>query len=269
MDFMKVEQAIFTSSDRGRMKGYQLVSASAGVDREASQDLSRWSPTKFLTDRSSTWTINSFPVAGDRFAVSRTVLGGPEYSGRGAAQVVTAILLLERYQLASYDYNAVALARTAMAMGYLRFRLGLEGELGQAVLPSQPIPSPSQSSLDYGDESETRVLDEVRSKITQSHRVAVIGIENPLDAVDRLIKGLPVESRDQFSFTTGLAPAIRRPFQAHFYKHLEPKTRRILDSQDIALVSGDNSNPKLTLANRPQPMIARSTPQNTHAHSQR
>ena len=119
IDTTVVDQAVFASSDRGRIKGYQLVSASSGVDRACSQELCRWAPTQFPTDDPDTWTINFFPVSRDLFAVTRTVLGGPEYSGRGGMQVVTLILLLRDDQFAAYGCNPIAVAKNSVDAGVL------------------------------------------------------------------------------------------------------------------------------------------------------
>jgi hypothetical protein len=116
----RVEQAIFASSDRGSVKGYQLVAKSSGVDRATSQELCRWAPSQIPSSDPSQWTINYFPVSDDFVAVTRTVLGGPEYSSRGGTQVVTLILILRDEQFLSYGCNSILVAKTALAMGCLK-----------------------------------------------------------------------------------------------------------------------------------------------------
>lgn len=238
MDTIKVEQAVFASSERGRMKGYQLVSKSAGVDRAASQELSRWAPTQVPSHDPENWTINYFPVGEDRVAVTRTVLGGPEYSARGGTQVVTLILLLDNEQFAAYAYNPIAVARTALAMGYLKLPLDMHSELIPAAkLPRQPLIEPLD--LDQcGDEQDPygQLLNELTDLLAEARRVAVVGIENPIEVLDRLIPRLPMEARRMFSFTTGLSPAVRRPFQAHFLATDDGTRQRTLDAQNIVRV---------------------------------
>lgn len=238
MDTMKVDQAVFASSDRGRMKGYQLVSKSAGVDKAASQELSRWAPTQVPSSDPDQWTINYFPVIHDRVAVTRTVLGGPEYSARGGTEVVTLILLLREEQFKAYSYNPVAVARTAMAMGYLKLPLDMTSELiPEAELPRRPLIDPLEPE-DCNDEADPyfQLLEDLTRLLRNARRVAVVGIEDPLDVLDRLIPRLPVEARKNFSFTTGLSPAVRRPFQAHFLSHLDTTRKRTLDSQNIVRI---------------------------------
>lgn len=235
-----LEQAIFASSDRGSVKGYQLVCRSAGVDKALAQELCRWSPTQLPTDDPEDWTINYFPVTDDAVAVTRTVLGGPEYSGRGGTQVVTLILLLRDEQFASYAHNAMAVARTAMMMGQLRLPLSMAcNQLPQAILPSRPVVEPPFAEESGRGDPDGGLLDEITDLINDARRVAVIGLSSPVDAVERLIPRLSVETRRQFSFTTGLAPTVRRPFQVHFISSPDMIRQRTLDAQHIIRINAD------------------------------
>lgn len=238
MHTMQVEQAVFASSDRGRMKGYQLVSKSPGVDREVSQELCRWAPTQMMSNDPDEWTINYFPVTPEFVAVTRTVLGGPEYSRRGASQVVTLILLLRDTQFEFYDYNPVAVSKTAMAMGYLRLPLNMEQEqIPQATLPIRPIIEPHASIQHETSEGDSySVLDEVRELLVDSRRVAVVGCPKPYEAVHRLIQSIPLNCRKEISFTTGLSPSVRRPFQAQFLTSADNSLQKTLESQSIAVL---------------------------------
>jgi hypothetical protein len=94
---------------------------------------------------------------------------------------------------------------------------------------------PTQS--DGGDEDYRQLLDQITDLLTQSRRIAVIGMTNPIEAVDRLIPRLSMRARREFSFTTGLSPAIRRPFQAHFLADADLTRKRTLDSQNIVCLA--------------------------------
>ncbi len=231
---MIVQQAVFASSDLGKVKGYQLVAKSLGIDRTCSQQLCLWSPTQMPSDDPADWSINYFPVTEDSVAVTRTVLGGPEYSNRGGTQVVTLILVLSNEQFAVYGYNAMSVAATAMAMGWLRLPLDMSrGQLEPISLPSRPIVDPPDPHA-FEDELLTHVMELVQ----EARRVAILGANDPSDMVTRLIAKLSGEARREFSFTTGLLPAVRRPFQAHFLPAIDNVTRRTLDSQNIVCVNG-------------------------------
>ena len=233
MTSMNLEQAVFASSDRGSVKGYQLVAKSQGIDRACSQELCRWAPTQMLSEDTSKWTINYFPVSDDSVAITRTVLGGPEYSSRGGTQVVTLILVLRDDQFHCYSCNPIAVARTAMTLGYLRLPLDMACQSLETVsLPSRPIE-------DHGDElgdSSEQLLEDVTALVNEAQRVAVIGAADPLETVGRLIPRLSVETRRECSFTTGLTPAVRRPFQAHFLNRADAAMQRSLSSQNIVCV---------------------------------
>ncbi|QDT07177.1 hypothetical protein K227x_56020 [Rubripirellula lacrimiformis] len=235
MDTMNVDQAVFASSDRGTTKGYQLVSKSIGVDRAIGTALSHWAPTRLPSENVNHWSINAFPVSDDRFAISRTVVGGPEYSGRGGREVVTLFLLLSNEQFAFYEWDAIAVARTAIAMGMLRLPLQIEGDqLPQAMIPSRPI----MNSMDLADgqpdeDVNESMLDDVIAILNDSRRVALIGLNDPILTATRLVARLPIQARQNFSFTTGLPPSVHRPFHAHFFSSEVTLKQHALEAQKV------------------------------------
>lgn len=244
MNTLPVEQAVFTSSDRGPIKGYQLVSRSMGIDRGVSAELCRWAPTRVASERADDWTLNCFPVGDGLVAITRTTLGGPEYSGRGGTQVVTLILVLRSEQLQGYEFNSLAVARTAMAMGHLKLPLDVECEpLPPVKLPAYPI-SDSACSIgsdlagqrDSSDQEES-LLRQVTALISDGRRVAIAGNVDPIVTVNRLIQRLPLDIRRSFSFTTGLAPSVRRPFQVHFFAAVDLPMQHSLDSQNVVCLT--------------------------------
>lgn len=243
MQTFKVEQAIFASSDRGSMKGYQLVARSPGVDRAISQSLCRWAPTQVPGDAPKAWTISYFPINDEMVAVTRTVLGGPEYSSRGGFQVITMILLLRNEQFHAYSCNPILVVKTALAVGLLRMPLNVDcDQLPVASLPSQPLLLPPESSSqdagleDQVNASEAAALENIADMIRHAQRIALIGHHDPIAVVERLIPKLSLEARREFSFTTGLLPTVRRPFQAHFLPSADLARQRTLDSQSIARI---------------------------------
>jgi hypothetical protein len=170
-------------------------------------------------------------------AVTRTVLGGPEYSGRGGTQVVTLILLLGRAQFESYCFDPIIVARTAMMMGHLRLPLNMTRRLLPAIsLPREPVIDRWRRAEGESTDRFDGVVDEVIDLIDAEKRVAVIGLNNPVDAVERLIAMLSPSTRRRFSFTTGLVPAVQRPFQAHFLSSPDWVRQRTLDAQNIIRV---------------------------------
>ncbi|QEG41039.1 GAP1-N2 domain-containing protein [Roseimaritima ulvae] len=239
MNTLTVEQAVFASSDRGRLKGYQLVARSSGIDAALGQELCRWAPTKFPSHDSEQWTLNYYPINQDRVAVTRTVLGGPEYSGRGGTQVVTLILVLDKPTFVAYGCNPIHVAKHALAMGALSLPLELVHDaLPPATLPSEPIVEAPQWRL--GDGASAPICESLCAQIihlvNQSQRIAVVGLQNPIDALSHLLPMLSPEQRWNLSFTTGLAPTAVRPFQLHCLTTADAARQRTLDAQDIVRV---------------------------------
>ena len=238
MQSFEIEQAIFASSERGSVKGYQLVARSPGIDRAISQCLCRWAPTKFPSDDPEDWIINYFPIDDQLVAVTRTIIGGPEYSRRGGFQVVTLILVLTNEQFQAYRCNPILVIKTALALGLLRLPLNLDcDQLPTAKLPVQPLVLPVESKpsrvADRNDDPEREMLDSVAELVTNAQRIALIGADNPIPLVEDLLGKLSFDARRGFSFTTGLAPTVRRPFQAHFLADADLARQRTLEAQNV------------------------------------
>ena len=125
---------------RERCAGYQVLGRSSGICESAALAFSRLAPSHGSLQEESrdASSLSFFPVSNDRWAISRSVYGGPEYSGRGM-QVVTMALLLDRDQLASYDYQPTHFIRTAIALGHLTLPLAIQASLPIASLPRRPF----------------------------------------------------------------------------------------------------------------------------------
>lgn len=256
---MHLQQAVFTSSSRGPIRGYHIVGKSRGIDESLEQTLFRWSPSQMSSNDPANWTINCYPASQQYTAVSRTVLGGPEYSSRGGVQVVTIIALLDQHQFSVYQNNAMLVAQSALALGWFRFPMDLDQqELATMELPDAPfIAEPSlqsvakrqgeskageehaaaPSSAVNADEDSARALAEQAAEVVeQGKRVAIIGQQNPRRVAEFLISNLSVDSRSRFSFTTGLPLASHRPFQAQFLQHADALTRRAMQAEGFHLL---------------------------------
>lgn len=253
---MKIQQAIFTSSARGQIKGYQLVAASDGIERSLARELQLWSPSQVADDDPSQWTLNYYPVDADHIAVTRTVLGGPEYSGRGGTQVVTLILILNNQQFAAYDNHAVRVAQTALALGGLRLPSNFPSRLPSFELPDCPLVHVTPQSdppcdggtvgraLAGADEVcysepadwEARLLGKLNAVVAGNQRLAIVGALEPFRLVERLLDAVPAGSRRLLSFTTGLPPALSRPFGVHFLPAITAVMRQWLRSESVQVI---------------------------------
>lgn len=244
---MQVEQAIFTSIDNGSMKGYQLTSRSSRIDKHIAQELCRWAPShaSLLAAESDYSSLNYFPVLSNWVAIARTFYGGPEYSGRGSMQIVTHFLVLRLEQFADYDYDPLAVARTAQALGYLRLTSEMPEQLPKARLTDKPLlylPAPMRcESAEDESIDEQEIYAEVLALVKEGQRVAAVGIASPMNVCERLIGQLPAASRLQMSIATGLKPSTHRKFQLHFIPHREFGMEKRLMAQGITCVSSNRS----------------------------
>lgn len=97
---MQVEQITYGSVKRRRMKGYQIIGKSPGVDATMSSAFCQWAPSHNSIDVGSNhviqdaWGLSFFPLSEFHHSVARSVHGGPEYSGRGGFSVVTSALVM-------------------------------------------------------------------------------------------------------------------------------------------------------------------------------
>lgn len=243
---MKVEQAIFTSADNGGMKGYQLVSRSAGIDRRLAQELCRWAPShaSLWGDGAKHWSLNYFPAGEEWVAITRTLYGGPEYSSRGGMQVVTMMLAMRVEQFAGYHFNPLAVAKTALALGHLRLQPDAAERLPTVTLPDRSLALSNRTCREGTDGlAGTRcaaqtppLLTKVLELLRDEQRVAVAGIRDPIAAFGELVDLIPAAERLGVSFTTALKPSIRRAFRLQFLPTSDPVLRRSLTSQGITCV---------------------------------
>lgn len=216
---MRIEQAVYTSTRSKKGQGYHLVAVSPGISEWESRALSKWGPShaSLLSDEARAESINFHPLTEQSFAVSRTVYGAAEYSGRGGLQVFTRYLILNRQQLSAYDYNTLEFARTAIALGLLRLTIDLDDE----PLPSIEIPDRALTQLKTNN-AKSRYLSETESLLRQRARVAVIGVRDPVVLLAHLMSCTPAKQRLELSFSTGLKPSLEREFSLQFSPKVTP-----------------------------------------------
>lgn len=234
---MLVEQAIFTSVQTRLTQGYHLVNSSPGVDEDLAKTLSQWSPTHagLVSEDVRTASLNFFTAPSGQLVLSRSLYGGPEYSGRGGFQIVTLLVVLRSSQLAGYAHNPLSLASTLLIGDSLR--LGNAKTLaGAGRLPQLEVPD--SSVLDSGafpraDRRDAEAVQSVSQLLSQHSRIAVIGCLQPLSVLNELMKRLPDQQRTRLSFSTATNPSVNRPFRLQFLPELDPHQKRQLKSQGV------------------------------------
>ena len=231
---MQVEQAIFTSARGRRSQGYHLVAQSMGVGAELSRLLNIWGPShaSLIQNETSAESFNFSAITADWYAVSRTIHGGPEYSGRGGLQVFTRFLLLRRQHLEAFDNNSLALMRTAQTLGLLRLELSTSEVLEPVELPERALSLRAESAV-----NNSGSMDEVMRVLQFQKRVAILGLDNPMPTLAKILRGTPREDRLKLSYSTGLKPSVHRDFRLHFMSIADANVQSQLASQGIDAVA--------------------------------
>lgn len=87
------------------------------------------------------------------------------------------------------------------------------------------------------EELDVNVLCGLTELLESKKRIAIVGARRPIIMAERLIQSLSVGGRRAFSFTTGLLPALYRPFQAHFLARTTPVISQSLRSEGVTIVA--------------------------------
>ena len=227
---MQIPQMIYGSSDRGDARGYQLLGQSRGINDRLTGQFSRWAPSHGALQCSDaeSCSVNFTSVQGDKFIVSRTIHGGPEYSGRGGLQVVTIGLVFEAEQLALYGNHPLDVVHTAVALGQMIFPRSIRKLLHPATLPRRPFPRRAAGRL---SDREIKLVDEARHLLEARDKVVVIGSKDPVAFVDRLFDHLGDADPILFNFSTGLKPSNSREVSLQFLASADHVAIRQLDQR--------------------------------------
>lgn len=228
---MQVEQAIFTSAQTSQARGYHLVARSSGIDDGLAQQLALWAPSESsLIDRDlDSDSLNFFPVGEQWAAVSRTVYAGAEYSDRGQFRMETNMIVVPQGDLSGYEYDPLAIARAAIASGYLRLRPRLTTAL-------KPVPLPDSLGKVPREPQELQQVPALIREIVNrfvGERLVVVGCQQPLALLQQVFHCLPREDRLALSFSTGLKPSTHRPFRVQFLPEVNAELARELESRGM------------------------------------
>lgn len=230
------ERAVFTSTGSSSVRGYHLVNRSSGIDDDIAQTLCQWSPTHDgLADPSVTATsLNYFVIDEQNYAISKSLIGGAEYSGRQAFQTVTTIIVGKIDKLPAYGNNPIVVAKMALSMGWLRLLVDYRR-------PLEPV------SLSAGCLTATRTkfapdakLERAVRALQSGNRVALVGTIDPVQSIARIFERLTPDVRVKTSFATGIKPSTFRPFQVHFFAKLDNRLRDFLRQQQIITITPES-----------------------------
>jgi GTPase-associated protein 1, N-terminal domain type 2 len=232
---MFVQQALFTSTQSRRGRGYHLVGQSPGIPDALAERLNHWGPShdSLIDNDVDAESVSFFPADEGWFILARTGYGGPEYSGRGSLQVVTRILALRSNHLAGFDLCPLALYRTACALGHLRLLFSPPEKLPEVELPTTTYLG-RQTEESPGP--HPTLLANVHRHLREDGRVAVVNAQHPLGLVNRVLSAMPPEERCWLSFTTGLKPSRHRQFRLNLAPTGDQQLVRQYAAQGISCI---------------------------------
>lgn len=211
---MLMEQAVYTSVRGPRRDGYQLVATSPGISREQAQELATWGPAhdSFCDARAKT-SVNFHRLATGGYAISRSVLGGAEYSGRGGERVYTQMLVVDEQLFSRFAYHPFRVLEALQAAGRLEVLDRISSPLPQLPLPGRGSACQAtrlaRATRLFGAERLTMLVEAATSQCW-------IGIVADVCQVELLAAAwevVPLPLRPRISFTTGLRISPQRPFR--------------------------------------------------------
>ncbi len=214
---MLIEQAIFTSTQTDRADGYQLACCSPGLAAADATELNIWGPShdSLLERDGERSSSNFFRLASGSYCVSRSVVAGAEYSGRGEV-VSTQFLVVPPELMVRFANNPFAVLRAATASGSLHVHDRLPKSLEPLSLGGRAAVVDLALLAQLARDPGPRAMATLVHAALANERLAIAS-HTP---IDRLMAGLfsllPAECRGDVSFSTGLKFSPSRPL------HLAP-----------------------------------------------
>ena len=244
---MQVEQITYGSLKRRKMKGYQIIGKSPGIDATMASAFCKWAPShnslevRDNQEATDAWGLSFFPLSDYHYAIARSVHGGPEYSGRGGLAVVTNALIMSRKQLAAYEFHGVDVARTALVLGNLILKLDQEESLPMVTLTARPL-SLLLPQSDFTDSTPSIlpshavnwIARETVSLLRDNCKIMIVGKCDALPILTLILDQLTPKERSETSFACGIKPSSRRDFRIQITQDtMTPKLQKELERSGI------------------------------------
>jgi hypothetical protein len=233
-----IEQAIFTSAKTSRGAGYQLVARSPGVTEDEARALTSWGPSHgaLCEERDEGSSVNFHRLESGKFAISKTVAAGQEFSGRGGARIYTQYFLVLADVLAKFANNPFAILRAAWAKGLLTVHDEMPKSLEAFSLAGR-TPTVDEGLLgQLADQWGAQTVGRLVASAMAAGQKVIAGAKNNETLIGGLLNCFPVECRSELSFTTGLRHSPRRPFRLSPADTDAAAQRRIARQGEIELI---------------------------------
>ncbi|RMF91985.1 MAG: hypothetical protein D6741_15450 [Planctomycetota bacterium] len=210
-----VEQAVFTSAETDTRLGYQLVGAGQGIEERDLRALATWGPSHDgLAPHAERASVNFHALPSGKYAVSRSLIHGREYSGRGGGRLYTQYLIVDPPVLRKFANNPFALINAAIASEALR----LYDRVPRVLEPIRILGRAADLDVPCVERAMHRFGPQwfpiaVELLLATDVPVAVAGGEYLDKWVAALLHLLPPPWRTLISFSTGLRFSVHRPFR--------------------------------------------------------
>ena len=214
---MPADQAIFTSMTRQGKSGYHIVARSPGVTESEANALATWSPSHggLALDESNRVSVNFFPLPSGRYALSRSLEGRGEYSGRGGKQVYSRAIFFSSEHLGAALYQPFRIYRDALSLGLLHYRAN-----PPSVLPRVELSRFQFTEESFEDSGETLprgvdpgALDMLVSQLSAGQSVLFPHPGDRMALAEFIFGRLEPEAVLRTSLSTSLKPSSVRPFR--------------------------------------------------------
>jgi hypothetical protein len=214
---LQADQAIFTSLERRGKAGYHVVARSPGVTDGEAAAVARWCPSHggLTVDEANRAGLSFHRLAAGRFALARTVLGRPEFSGRGGRQVYSHVLLFELDTLKRVGFRPFLLYRDALALGHFVYRPEPPASLPRVRLCSYHPKRTTEAWSATARALGVPVFDSILTQLNAGQPVVLPFAGDRVALAESLVGELDPETLLATSFATSLQPSSVRPFTLH------------------------------------------------------
>jgi hypothetical protein len=238
-----VEQAIFTSARTQRLDGYQLVATTDGISTADCQSLTQWCPAHdSLSERSAKATsVNFHPLESGNYCISRTMMAGAEYSGRGGGRIFTQCFVMSPKTLGKFSNNPFRVLEAITAGGHINYSGDNPTRLDPFRLVGRASAIDQSLLRKLKNDPRSQRLAGVVATVTNHQAVCIIDERHPDLWLGALFSVLPAACRPQLSFSTGLQFSGRRPFRCQTRRSLESDVRKSSLRNGFALVDIDHA----------------------------
>jgi len=196
------------------MDGYQLVAVSEGISPEQCDELSGWGPAhdSLVAPGSRLGSVNFHRLDGGAYCLSQSVPAGAEYSGRSGPRVYTTLLLATPEQMLQFANQPFRILDAAVAAGQMRIVRRLPDTLPAVKLRGRASAALHCLLAPLCEDEERKRAIALASAICRGN--VLVRDEGSLRlTLDRVLNILPVESRLEVTFSTGLKLSPQRQFR--------------------------------------------------------